>query len=138
MSFETSKPDYQADVDMQSKMMKSMRILTDRSFQMLAMMTIYSNGIRHKSKDPLMMKYKKVDSPTEEISLFDCNSLLADLISTIEFNENGELLAVGDKGGRIVVFQREQQVSNRGKTRALRLIFNDNWIISDGSITTAQ
>jgi hypothetical protein len=35
---------------------------------------------------------------------------LADLISTIEFNEDGELLAVGDKGGRIVVFQREQQV----------------------------
>ncbi len=34
----------------------------------------------------------------------------ADLISTIEFNEDGELLAVGDKGGRIVVFQREQQV----------------------------
>ncbi|CAF4264515.1 unnamed protein product [Rotaria sp. Silwood2] len=33
----------------------------------------------------------------------------ADLISTIEFNENGELLAVGDKGGRIVIFQREQQ-----------------------------
>ncbi|CAF1651102.1 unnamed protein product, partial [Adineta ricciae] len=33
----------------------------------------------------------------------------ADLISTIEFNEDGELLAVGDKGGRIVVFQREQQ-----------------------------
>lgn len=38
-------------------------------------------------------------------------SLLADLISTIEFNEDGELLAVGDKGGRIVVFQREQQVN---------------------------
>ncbi|CAF4989278.1 unnamed protein product [Rotaria magnacalcarata] len=34
----------------------------------------------------------------------------ADLISTIEFNEDGELLAVGDKGGRIVVFQRAQQV----------------------------
>ena len=38
------------------------------------------------------------------------SSFLADLISTIEFNEDGELLAVGDKGGRIVVFQREQQV----------------------------
>jgi hypothetical protein len=37
--------------------------------------------------------------------------IAADLISTIEFNENGELLAVGDKGGRIVIFQREQQVS---------------------------
>lgn len=37
--------------------------------------------------------------------------ILADLISTIEFSEDGELLAVGDKGGRIVVFQREQQVN---------------------------
>lgn len=76
-------------------------------------MTIYLNGIRHKSKDPLMMKYKKVNIFHVNISLFDWNSLLADLISTIEFNENGELLAVGDKGGRIVVFQREQQVSDR-------------------------
>ena len=40
---------------------------------------------------------------------------LADLISTIEFNEDGELLAVGDKGGRIVIFQREQQVIIREK-----------------------
>ena len=39
-----------------------------------------------------------------------CLAFAADLISTIEFNEDGELLAVGDKGGRIVVFQREQQV----------------------------
>lgn len=27
----------------------------------------------------------------------------------MEFNEDGELLATGDKGGRIVIFQREQQ-----------------------------
>lgn len=48
-----------------------------------------------------------------ETNICDFNgmSLLADLISTIEFNEDGELLAVGDKGGRIVVFQREQQVN---------------------------
>jgi serine/threonine-protein phosphatase 2A regulatory subunit B len=32
----------------------------------------------------------------------------ADVISTVEFNEDGELLATGDKGGRIVIFQREQ------------------------------
>jgi len=44
----------------------------------------------------------------------------ADLISTIEFNEDGELLAVGDKGGRIVVFQREQQT----KTSPLRNEYN--------------
>jgi serine/threonine-protein phosphatase 2A regulatory subunit B len=34
---------------------------------------------------------------------------LADIISTVEFNDDGELLATGDKGGRIVIFQREQQ-----------------------------
>lgn len=32
---------------------------------------------------------------------------LADIISTVEFNDDGELLATGDKGGRIVIFQRE-------------------------------
>lgn len=32
----------------------------------------------------------------------------ADIISAVEFNEDGELLATGDKGGRIVIFQREQ------------------------------
>lgn len=31
----------------------------------------------------------------------------ADIISTVEFNDDGELLATGDKGGRIVIFQRE-------------------------------
>ena len=35
----------------------------------------------------------------------------ADIISTCEFNHDGELLATGDKGGRVVIFQREEQVS---------------------------
>lgn len=43
-------------------------------------------------------------------SFLDASFFSADLISTIEFNEDGELLAVGDKGGRIVVFQREPLV----------------------------
>ena len=30
----------------------------------------------------------------------------ADIISCVEFNSNGELLATGDKGGRVVIFQR--------------------------------
>lgn len=33
----------------------------------------------------------------------------ADIISTVEFNHDGELLATGDKGGRVVIFQREEQ-----------------------------
>ncbi len=60
-----------------------------------------------------MMKYKKVQIIRRGFLFFFMKIfyyLLADLISTIEFNQDGELLAVGDKGGRIVVFQREQQV----------------------------
>ena len=34
----------------------------------------------------------------------------ADIISTVEFNHDGELLATGDKGGRVVIFQREPPV----------------------------
>lgn len=37
--------------------------------------------------------------------------VLADIISCVEFNSTGELLATGDKGGRIVIFQQEQGVS---------------------------
>ncbi|CAK7322263.1 Serine/threonine-protein phosphatase 2A 55 kDa regulatory subunit B alpha isoform (Fragment) [Vulpes lagopus] len=33
----------------------------------------------------------------------------ADIISTVEFNHSGELLATGDKGGRVVIFQQEQE-----------------------------
>lgn len=29
----------------------------------------------------------------------------ADIISCVEFNDDGELLATGDKGGRVVIFQ---------------------------------
>lgn len=35
----------------------------------------------------------------------------ADIISTVEFNHDGELLATGDKGGRIVIFQKDDSVS---------------------------
>ena len=58
------------------------------------------------------MKYKKVRQRETSAFLIG-NFSLADLISTIEFNEDGEFLAVGDKGGRIVIFQREQQVMNK-------------------------
>ncbi|XP_054515991.1 serine/threonine-protein phosphatase 2A 55 kDa regulatory subunit B delta isoform isoform X6 [Pan troglodytes] len=38
----------------------------------------------------------------------------ADIISTVEFNYSGDLLATGDKGGRVVIFQREQESGRRG------------------------
>lgn len=40
--------------------------------------------------------------------------LPADIISTVEFNHTGELLATGDKGGRVVIFQREPEVRSPG------------------------
>jgi len=41
----------------------------------------------------------------------------ADLISCVEFNHDGELLATGDKGGRVVIFQRDPMVSNSNMIR---------------------
>lgn len=37
---------------------------------------------------------------------------LADIISCVEFNHDGNLLATGDKGGRVVIFQRDPMVSH--------------------------
>lgn len=34
----------------------------------------------------------------------------ADIISTVEFNHIGELLATGDKGGWVITFQQELEV----------------------------
>uniref|UniRef100_A0ACB8E635 Serine/threonine-protein phosphatase 2A 55 kDa regulatory subunit B gamma isoform n=1 Tax=Sphaerodactylus townsendi TaxID=933632 RepID=A0ACB8E635_9SAUR len=34
---------------------------------------------------------------------------MSDIISTAEFNHTGDLLATGDKGGRVVIFQREPE-----------------------------
>lgn len=39
------------------------------------------------------------------------NYFAADIISCVEFNSDGELLATGDKGGRVVIFQRDKAVS---------------------------
>ena len=36
----------------------------------------------------------------------------ADIISCVEFNQDGDLLATGDKGGRVVIFQRDPTVSH--------------------------
>ena len=37
--------------------------------------------------------------------------LLADIISTVEFDHTGNYLATGDKGGRVVLFERNESVS---------------------------
>ncbi|NXH83970.1 2ABD phosphatase, partial [Edolisoma coerulescens] len=40
-----------------------------------------------------------------------------DIISTVEFNYTGDLLATGDKGGRVVIFQRERETKSRPLSR---------------------
>ncbi|KAF4789408.1 Serine/threonine-protein phosphatase 2A 55 kDa regulatory subunit B alpha isoform [Turdus rufiventris] len=43
--------------------------------------------------------------------------LQTDIISTVEFNHSGELLATGDKGGRVVIFQQEQENKTQSHSR---------------------
>uniref|UniRef100_A0A671SER4 Serine/threonine-protein phosphatase 2A 55 kDa regulatory subunit B n=1 Tax=Sinocyclocheilus anshuiensis TaxID=1608454 RepID=A0A671SER4_9TELE len=40
-----------------------------------------------------------------------------DIISAVEFSHSGELLATGDRGGRIVIFQQEQESKNLPQCR---------------------
>uniref|UniRef100_A0A8C7L1T0 Protein phosphatase 2, regulatory subunit B, alpha b n=1 Tax=Oncorhynchus kisutch TaxID=8019 RepID=A0A8C7L1T0_ONCKI len=42
----------------------------------------------------------------------------ADIISTVEFNHSGELLATGDKGGRVVIFQQEIENKSQPQCRS--------------------
>lgn len=37
----------------------------------------------------------------------------ADIISTVEFDHTGNYLATGDKGGRVVLFERNETVSSQ-------------------------
>lgn len=48
----------------------------------------------------------------------DDDATEADIISCVEFNDDGELLATGDKGGRVVIFHRDdpQDYGKRGRT----------------------
>ena len=39
-----------------------------------------------------------------------------DIISCVEFNDDGELLATGDKGGRVVIFQRDEDYNLTSST----------------------
>lgn len=48
--------------------------------------------------------------------------ILADIISCVEFSTDGELLATGDKGGRVVIFQRDSTVSVSGVDTVANLL----------------
>ena len=43
----------------------------------------------------------------------------ADIISTVEFNHDGEFLATGDKGGRVVIFQRDGTKMRVGRVHSV-------------------
>eukprot|EP00118_Oscarella_pearsei_P025039 m.307366 g.307366 ORF g.307366 m.307366 type:complete len:447 (+) comp42191_c0_seq1:200-1540(+) len=53
----------------------------------------------------------QVKGPSEE-SIAEVD--VADIISAIEFNHDGELLATGDKGGRVVIFQKGSSGTHSG------------------------
>ncbi|KAI4501350.1 hypothetical protein M0802_003723, partial [Mischocyttarus mexicanus] len=53
-----------------------------------------------------LMRNKPLFSSMEELHE-KLAELLADIISCVEFNHDGDLLATGDKGGRVVIFQRD-------------------------------
>ena len=48
----------------------------------------------------------------------------ADIISCVEFNQDGELLATGDKGGRVVIFQVKQTKINQIQTSFIYSIYH--------------
>lgn len=47
---------------------------------------------------------------TRKTFFFLEQKLLADIISTVEFDQTGDYLATGDKGGRVVLFERNESV----------------------------
>ena len=54
-----------------------------------------------KMEKPLEWKFSQIKGTLED----EVNE--PDIISTVNFNQDGELLATGDKGGRIVIFKRD-------------------------------
>lgn len=62
----------------------------------------------------------------------------ADIISTVEFNYSGELLATGDKGGRVVIFQREQEVGQNYAKRAFLMQYIGARFGTSGEHTSYQ
>jgi len=60
------------------------------------------------SSDNLEWKFSQTFGETRTVV---DDSTDADVVSALEFSENGDFLAVGDRGGRIVLFEREEKSS---------------------------
>lgn len=54
-------------------------------------------------------------SPFKTPFVLKTHPATADIISTVEFDHTGDYLATGDKGGRVVLFERNEQVSTLGE-----------------------
>lgn len=77
----------------------------------------YERGFEYKSAAILYIEWLPLNSRSCTDWVSCC--LSADIVSTVEFNHDGELLATGDKGGRIVIFQKEEAVSFESVTDKL-------------------
>lgn len=58
--------------------------------------------------DDSLEGWEELSSESPRTNCFD----LADIISTVEFDHTGNYLATGDKGGRVVLFERNEAVSD--------------------------
>ena len=52
------------------------------------------------------------------------NSSVADIISAVEFDKTGDFLATGDRGGRVVLFERNRSVMHQGRLWLISLDFD--------------
>lgn len=65
------------------------------------------------TKGTLRTSRKVRDPQTDDCRYVRVNTdpvRLADIISTVEFDQTGNYLATGDKGGRVVLFERNETV----------------------------
>ena len=58
--------------------------------------------------------------PPRRASYPACPAPTADIISTVEFDSTGNYLATGDKGGRVVLFERNEMVSTAPRVSRAR------------------
>lgn len=63
--------------------------------------------------------------------VYSTSTSIADIISTVEFDSTGNYLATGDRGGRVVLFERNESVSSLKLTGMLVTILKQTIIIAN-------
>ena len=71
-----------------------------------------SSSSNHSSQFDIQWAFSQVKGSLDD------DATEADIISCVEFNDDGELLATGDKGGRVVIFHRDdpQEYNKKGRS----------------------